>query len=102
MDQRQEDFGTATERGGKMRRLLVLGAGLGALALVWAACLGPPARAGGTRANLIRIGLIGSLFRDTPEPMVQVMMRPFKCLMEQQTGVTGQLVSGGDADHLGK
>ncbi len=33
---------------------------------------------------------------------MQVIMRPFKSLLETQTGMTGQLVSGGDAQHLGQ
>ena len=85
-----------------MRRCVLIGAGLGALAL---ACLvGPPrqAHAGKTRSNVVRIGLVETLFRDTPEPMVQVMMRPFKSLLQEQTGMVGQLVSGGDAEALGR
>jgi ABC-type phosphate/phosphonate transport system substrate-binding protein len=51
---------------------------------------------------IVRIGLVGTLFRDTPEPMVQLMIRPFKSLLETQTGVTGQVIAGGDADSLGR
>jgi ABC-type phosphate/phosphonate transport system substrate-binding protein len=58
------------------------------------------ARAGTTR--IIRIGLIGSLFRDTPEPLVQVMARPFKSLLEAQTGTVSQIVAAGDANNLGQ
>jgi ABC-type phosphate/phosphonate transport system substrate-binding protein len=50
----------------------------------------------------VRIGLVSSLFRDTSEPLMQVIMRPFKSLLETQTGVSGRLVSGGDAHHLGQ
>jgi ABC-type phosphate/phosphonate transport system substrate-binding protein len=50
----------------------------------------------------VRIGLIASLFRDMSEPLMQIIMRPFKSLMESQTGLTGQLVSGGDAQTLGQ
>src|SRR5262249_37513111 len=52
--------------------------------------------------NYVRIGLVSSLFRDTSEPLMQIIMRPFKSLMEMQTGMTGQLVAGGDAQHLGQ
>src|SRR5438270_3001296 len=45
----------------------------------------------------VRIGLVNSLFRDTPEVMVQIMMEPFGALMEAQTGVKGQLIIAGDA-----
>jgi ABC-type phosphate/phosphonate transport system substrate-binding protein len=50
----------------------------------------------------VRIGLVGTLFRDTPEPMVQLMIRPFKSLLESQTGVTGEVITCGDADCLGR
>jgi ABC-type phosphate/phosphonate transport system substrate-binding protein len=53
-------------------------------------------------ANYVRIGLVNSLFRDTSEPLMQIIMRPFKSLMETQTGMSGQLVAGGDAQHLGQ
>jgi ABC-type phosphate/phosphonate transport system substrate-binding protein len=48
----------------------------------------------------VRIGLIGSLFRDTPESVVQIMMRPFRSLLETQTGMCGDLIAAGDADNL--
>jgi ABC-type phosphate/phosphonate transport system substrate-binding protein len=50
----------------------------------------------------VRIGLVSSLFRDTSESLMQIFMRPFKSLMESQTGMSGQLVAGGDAQHLGQ
>jgi ABC-type phosphate/phosphonate transport system substrate-binding protein len=53
-------------------------------------------------ADAVRIGLISTLFRDTPEPVVLAMMQPFGALMEAQTGVGGELVAGGDADVLGQ
>jgi ABC-type phosphate/phosphonate transport system substrate-binding protein len=53
--------------------------------------------------HYVRIGLVSSLFRDTSETlMMQIVMRPFKSLMETQTGISGQLVAGGDAQHLGQ
>src|SRR5579875_2814158 len=60
----------------------------------------PRATRAGEDGFLVRIGLIRSLFRDTSEPLMQVIMRPFKSLMEAQTGVQGQLVAGGDANDL--
>jgi len=54
-----------------------------------------PAESGA--AGLVRIGLVKSLFRGTPEAVMQVAMRPFKTLLETQTGVTGQVVGGGGA-----
>jgi ABC-type phosphate/phosphonate transport system substrate-binding protein len=49
----------------------------------------------------VRIGMVSSLFRDTPEPLVRAMMQPFGALMESQTGLAGTLVPAGDAAHLG-
>jgi ABC-type phosphate/phosphonate transport system substrate-binding protein len=48
----------------------------------------------------VRIGLVSSLFRETPEAVVKVVMRPFLSLLEAQTQVTGELVAGGDAARL--
>jgi ABC-type phosphate/phosphonate transport system substrate-binding protein len=53
-------------------------------------------------ATPVRIGMVGSFFRDTPEQLVTTMMQPFGALMESQTGITGQLVFGGDAANLGE
>jgi len=50
----------------------------------------------------VRIGLISSLFRDTPESTAVAMMQPLGALMESQTGVRGQLVPGGTALFLGQ
>ena len=48
----------------------------------------------------LRIGLVNSLFRDAPEPLIQVMATPFKSLMVDQAGVLGQVIVDGDADRL--
>src|SRR4051812_146122 len=61
-----------------------------------------PAPAGGEARGTVRVGVIATLFRDTPEPMMQALMRPFKSRLETQTGVTGQIVAGGDAHQLGQ
>jgi ABC-type phosphate/phosphonate transport system substrate-binding protein len=53
-------------------------------------------------ANSIRIGLVSSLFRDTPESLIQLMTRPLKSLMESQTGMSGTLIPGGEARSLGR
>jgi ABC-type phosphate/phosphonate transport system substrate-binding protein len=53
-------------------------------------------------ADAVQIGMVHSLFRDVPAPLVQVLMRPFAALMEAQTGMTGRLVEGGDALALGR
>jgi ABC-type phosphate/phosphonate transport system substrate-binding protein len=74
---------------------------LGSIGLV-AALLATGARAPAQPTHCVRIGVISSLFRDTSEQLMQVIMRPFKSLLESQTGVSGQLVAGGDAQHLGQ
>jgi ABC-type phosphate/phosphonate transport system substrate-binding protein len=51
--------------------------------------------------NPVRIGVVGSLFRDTPEPLVQAVMKPLKSLLDSQTGINGKMVAGGDALTLG-
>jgi ABC-type phosphate/phosphonate transport system substrate-binding protein len=54
------------------------------------------------RSEPVRIGIVSTLFRNTPEPLVSAMMQPFAALMESQTGVAGQLIPGGNALHLGQ
>src|SRR5437764_8082936 len=56
----------------------------------------------GPSTECVRIGMVSSLFRDTPESVVRAMMQPFGALMESQTGIPGQLQAGGDAAHLGQ
>ena len=76
--------------------LAILGLFGGLLAL---ASLQSPAA---EEARCVRIGLVSSLFRDTSEALMQIIMRPFKSLLEAQTGMTGKLIAGGDALHLGQ
>ena len=52
-------------------------------------------------SNTIKVGVIGSLFRDLPEPVFQALAKPLKTLLDSQTGRTSQLVCGGDAEYLG-
>jgi ABC-type phosphate/phosphonate transport system substrate-binding protein len=54
------------------------------------------------RTEAVRIGLIGTLFRDMPQSTVMAVMQPFGALMESQTGVSGELVPAGDSDNLGQ
>ncbi len=84
--------GTATIAAGLV---VVLGM---ALSSAWAR----PGGAEEAKLAPVRVGLVGTLFRDTPAPLVQVVLKPFKSLLESQTGVTGQIVAGGDADSLGQ
>jgi ABC-type phosphate/phosphonate transport system substrate-binding protein len=66
--------------------------------------LAPAATAEGERAgsDACRIGLIRSLFRDTPEATVRALMQPFGSLMESQTGLTADLVTARDSKDLGQ
>ncbi|MBL8794773.1 MAG: PhnD/SsuA/transferrin family substrate-binding protein [Planctomycetia bacterium] len=50
----------------------------------------------------IQIGMIGSLFRDVPDSLVDLMAKPFGTLMATQTGMNGNLVKTGDARDLGR
>jgi ABC-type phosphate/phosphonate transport system substrate-binding protein len=75
-------------------------AAVAVLMMVSGVALAPRATGAGEDGSLIRIGLIRSLFRDTSEPLMQVIMRPFKALMESQTGMSGQLVPAGEANNL--
>src|SRR5213593_4851546 len=52
------------------------------------------------RTTPVRIGMVGSLFRDQPPALVMAMMRPFGSVMKAQTGVPGELVPGGDPFQL--
>jgi len=79
---------------------LSLGAGLAAAMLTRTPAAAPAAAA--PSARTVRIGLIGSLFRDTSAPMVKVMLTPFKELMESQTGVRSDLVVVKSVDGLGR
>ncbi len=56
---------------------------------------------GATSQPPVRIGLVGTLFRDLPEPMIHASMQLFQVLMESQTGLHGDLRPGGDPRHLG-
>lgn len=73
--------------------------GIAAIAVLVAGWIGTAVGAG-EDGSAIRIGLIRSLFRDTSEPLMQVIMRPFKSLMESATGMSGQLVAAGEANNL--
>jgi len=71
-----------------------------ATAAALAALIPPCPAAEDTALPSIKIGLVNSLFRDTPESLFQLMMRPLKQLMETQTGFTGTLSAGGDPCRL--
>jgi ABC-type phosphate/phosphonate transport system substrate-binding protein len=52
-------------------------------------------------AGPVKIGMVGSLFRDVPPALAFAMMKPFGSVMESMTGVEGELCYGGDAMQLG-
>ena len=57
----------------------------------------PPRADAQVRRAVLRIGLVATLYRGAPESVMGMMMRPFKSLMQAQTGMNGELVAGGDA-----
>jgi ABC-type phosphate/phosphonate transport system substrate-binding protein len=61
---------------------------------------GRPATGEELKTSTVHIGLTGSLFRDTPEVLMHAMTRPFKSLMESQTGLSGELLPGIKPDEL--
>jgi len=87
-----------------MKRHRALGLGIVALAVGLASI---PSR-GGVAAEEkasppeVRIGVVASLFRDVPEPATQLLMKPLKSLMQKQTGMVPQVVTGLDAVSLGR
>src|SRR5438874_13528735 len=88
-----------------MTRTWGRGLGMAALAAAMAVLFHPQqtrAEEESPAAPGIRIGLVNSLFRDTPESLIQLMTRPLKSLMESQTGMAGTLVPGGEACNLGR
>jgi ABC-type phosphate/phosphonate transport system substrate-binding protein len=66
--------------------------------------LGPQARSEewDQSASPVRIGLVGSLFKDVPDALIAVMSKPFNQLMVAQTGLSGELVKTGDPLELGR
>jgi ABC-type phosphate/phosphonate transport system substrate-binding protein len=73
------------------------------IAIAAAAGLAVPAPGeGAARPAAVRIGVMGSVFRDTPEAMIQVVTKPLRTLMEEQTGMTPELRTVADAEGLGR
>jgi ABC-type phosphate/phosphonate transport system substrate-binding protein len=48
-------------------------------------------------AKVVKIGLASSITRGVPAAFTDVVMSPFKALMEAETGLSGELVTGRDA-----
>jgi ABC-type phosphate/phosphonate transport system substrate-binding protein len=87
-----------------MNRYRLIGPGVAVLALAVAGLIASGLTSGAEPApsNTVQIGVVNSLFRDMPESMIKVVMTPLKSLMETQTGLSPQLLPGGDAEQLGK
>jgi phosphonate transport system substrate-binding protein len=62
----------------------------------------PPAAGEQPKDGVIRIGLTDTLFRDNPEARTERAARPFKSLLEAQTGLSGEVVPGIKPDDLGR
>ncbi len=52
--------------------------------------------------KILRIGLLGSLFRGIPEPLIKVSLVPFRALVKAETGLNGELITVEDSDKLGE
>ena len=72
----------------------------GAVALAFHALEPGAAAAEKAAPTVLRVGIINTMFRDNPEKQLQSMSGPFKSLMEEQAGIPGEVVSGGDAEKL--
>jgi ABC-type phosphate/phosphonate transport system substrate-binding protein len=56
----------------------------------------------GKASSPIRIGMIGSLFRDVPDGLLETMSKPFGTLMYTQTGMVGHLQKVAKVNELGQ
>jgi ABC-type phosphate/phosphonate transport system substrate-binding protein len=72
--------------------------GLALFLLSWTA--GGPAPAGG--AAPLRVGMVQTFFHDLPKPMVAFVTEPFAGVMRETTGLSGELLVGGDAFTVAK
>ncbi len=76
-----------------------IGTSIGVVAALLVSC-GWARAAEETTARQVNIGVVDSLFRDTPPSLVGLLSRPLKALMESQTGTTGDMGLAGDAVSL--
>jgi len=80
---------------------------LGLMGLLLAAGLAALNLADGRAEDLavpkkIKIGMVGTLFRDVPDSLIETMSKPFGILMATQTGMVGELSKTGDSTDLGQ
>jgi ABC-type phosphate/phosphonate transport system substrate-binding protein len=59
-------------------------------------------RARGRVPDPVKLGLVGSLFREVPSPLVLFAMQPFKAYLEDQMKVKSELLASGDPVELGR
>jgi ABC-type phosphate/phosphonate transport system substrate-binding protein len=55
-----------------------------------------------TEGGTLQVAVMHTLFRDTPEAMIPVLMRPFRSLLESQTGLRGRMVTVAGVEQLGR
>jgi len=77
----------------RMFRITV--AGIGLLLGLLIAQSGPRADAR-PEARTVRIGVVDTVSQGAPPALMALVMRPFKTYMEEQIGMQGEIVSGGD------
>jgi ABC-type phosphate/phosphonate transport system substrate-binding protein len=88
-------------RAGTLLKACLVASSVGALSL--ALCLPVPAEEDLAKTNpKIKVGVAGSMFRDAPASLVSALLKPFKSLLDTQTGINGQMVATGGAEDLGK
>jgi ABC-type phosphate/phosphonate transport system substrate-binding protein len=51
--------------------------------------------------EVVQIGMVKSIFRDVPTPVIKALTIPFGAMMRQLTGVNGQIVTSDNAYDLG-
>jgi ABC-type phosphate/phosphonate transport system substrate-binding protein len=84
-----------------VRKALVLTGGGLAASLSWLLLSVPPAEARAENRR-VKIGLVSTLSRGLPPALVRLVMQPFKSLMEAKTGLSGDVVAGGEPLVLAK
>jgi ABC-type phosphate/phosphonate transport system substrate-binding protein len=78
------------------------GAAIAAAGLLTAVALSLTPSAEASEPSVVRIGLVKTLFRDVPELLIPIGLRPMKALMESQTGIGGDLIPAGDCENLAR
>jgi ABC-type phosphate/phosphonate transport system substrate-binding protein len=63
---------------------------------------GAPAQQAQSPPSPVKIGMVGSLFRDVPPAVVKLLTPPFQSFMRDQTGLEGEVISIADCTDLGK